>query len=208
MTPPLSRLAAPLALGLAALLGPLQSVIWNGPDAPSWARTVARAIEPSLSAGIAVSALAEPPPVYFSHGRLFVVVYLLLLVAVTGASAALGQRLSRVLRVLLAIATTADVLAYWLSEAAGPGLRKLAFWGIEVPVLVLLLVTLTLHGSRRLRASPSGWAFVLALPAGLLATWALRYMPHGPVLGLAFALTVETIASLRGEALPSTEVAS
>jgi N-acyl homoserine lactone hydrolase len=184
-------LPAATALALAAGLGCLQSVVWNGSAAPAAARAMASRLDPSLLQGAAASALTIPPESYFGYGRLAIGVYGLLALASLRARRWLPRWTVAGFVPLLALATTGDLLAYWVSETAGPSVRRVGFWYIELPALVTIALGLSAVGAVRWRQRRPGAALALALPASLMGTAALRYLPHGIFIGIAgtFVLT-------------------
>jgi N-acyl homoserine lactone hydrolase len=197
----LALLAAALAAILTALLGALQSAAWNGPAAPGLVRAVARALDPGLLLLPPSARLPAPAEAYFGYGRLAVAVYALLLVAGSGVRPLLARWARRTTTALAAAALAGDVGAYWVSETAGVALRRIAFWWVELPALVALALLLTGVGLARLRACRPGRPLALALPAVLAGTAALRYVPHGVLLGLAVALLVTLLAAPEDQAV-------
>lgn len=177
-----------LAATLATALGLLQSAIWNGPDAPAWARALASLV-PAIDLTVGASALAEPPAIYFMLGRPFLAVYVLLALAVA-AHPWLGRRARIALLSLLTVAAVGDFCAYWLSSELGVGFRKVVFWRIELPALAAALLCTTARGLLGIRWGERrpAWVLASALVCAAIATAALHYMPHGPALGLALAL--------------------
>lgn len=187
----LATCAALGALATCAALGTLASRIWHGADAPAWVRGVTDALTPTLGAAPgAASRPGTPPPVYFAVGRAFVLVYAAL--AVRWTLRPVGPVwMRRSLAVLLGLAALGDVLAYWVSAWAGPAVRAVGFWRIEVPALLLALLVIGARGVALLRAGAApartAWTLALAPVVAIAGTAALRYMPHGPVLGLCVA---------------------
>jgi len=183
----LATLWATLALGLTTVLGCLQSVVWNGAEAPLLARAVASALDPALLAGAPASSAAAPSASYFSYGRLAIASYGLLWLVGGALKEQLPPRSLWLASASLSVATTGDLLAYWLSESIGPGLRRLGFWFMELPALCALVVCLSGAGLLAYRRGRPGSAWTLALPASLLGVAALQYLPHGILLGSSLA---------------------
>lgn len=187
-----------LAVILLAYLGPIQSVLWNGDQAPGWAASL-----PWVDASI-IAARAQAPaiPPYDVFGRLVIVAYVLVVAAVSALWPALS--ISRKARLWLGatiaalmIASTADVVAYWVAGLTKGTLRQAAFWTAEVPALVAATLGLAAVGWVTRHAAGSR-VLMLAPILAVIATLSLRYMPHGPLLGMAVAITMS--AWLRGQA--------
>ena len=182
------------ALG-ALVLGGLQSVAWHGADAPGVAREIAALLDPALLLEPASKSLAQPSESYFGYGRLCVGVYVLLALAALPLRASGPVWLRRIVGCATAVALSGDLIAYWLSESAGPGLRRVGFWYAELPALLLVVGALSVGGIVGWRAVPSQRRLVLCLPVCLLATFMLGYLPHGLLLGLAIAIWVARIGA-------------
>ncbi|QSQ19935.1 hypothetical protein JY651_32255 [Pyxidicoccus parkwayensis] len=198
-------LLASLSAALSLTLGTFQTVLWNGAAAPRWARTVAHGIaESALPPRGAPGAehLAAPPAAYFMFGRPFILAYVALGLALVALARAEGKRRDTFATALVAVAALADVGVYWLSSALGVAFRERAFWNVEVPALVGLLFLVSVRAGLAWRRDGRLRPSVFALPLALLATAALHYMPHGPVLGLSFALLLEA-ARLRSTSMTS-----
>jgi hypothetical protein len=192
MTSPQSRslLAALAAVAAAAVLGAVQSTIWHGSAAP--AAVLARWIDPALD-GAPASAAVDPPAVYFAYGRLAVLVYVALVIAGLPLVRTLGPAARRFVATAALIALAGDVVAYWASAAAGPAVRRIGFWYLEVPALLALILAFTWIGIR----APRHRALAIALPAAAVAMAWLRYLPHGLLLGLGAALAVSAVGASR-----------
>lgn len=194
-----ARLGAAVGLLLCLVLGPLQSSIWNGAAAPAWAAAIAAMLLPPLRGAEAAAAMAQPPGDYFFYGRFFLLVYAGLYLALRAMPLSRRSRSGRLLTTAIVIAAVGDFLAYWVSAAAGPSLRHLGFWNLEVPALFAALLLATALGVQALRSGTLprhvAWCFAAVAPAALLATAALRYMPHGPMLALAAAVSVAAFSA-------------
>lgn len=191
--------AAVVAIPLLVVLGALQSTIWNGEAAPAFARSLALTLEPALAAfGPASNRAAEPPEIYFGYGRQALAAYFLLGVAFWALRPALGRRGFIAVGVLGGVALLGDVLAYWVSESAGPAVRQVGFWYVELPALVALAAMLSGVGVVHVRRKTQGRLLALALPLGLGATAGLRYLPHGLLLGLAVVCALALGFEVRG----------
>lgn len=187
--------AAPLAFGavaLAAYLGPVQSAIWNAGGAPAWIASV-----PWVAGSIERAERLFPAmPAYDVFGRMMVLAYGLLIAAVLATRTdVFGQRARiawRVAVALLGVAALADTLAYWIAGLDGSALRSAAFWAVEVPALWCATLAFAAAGLLLPRSGTTGWTARLPLLLtpllALLATAALQYMPHGPVLALSLSL--------------------
>jgi hypothetical protein len=207
------------ALVLVALLGPLQARIWYGAAGPAWIDRLAQSgaallgLHPLPDAPAAEA--RQPAPAYFAAGRVTLLVYAALGLAVWRGL--LGRRggLRRVVLGLLVVATVGDALAYRVSATAGPHVRALGFWRVELPALCALVALVTGTGLRRALRSQAGIcagtrprirgqgvALALALPFALGATALIRYLPHGLLTGLALASAVAAFLSPRSGARP------
>jgi hypothetical protein len=190
-------LAATLATLALALLGSLQSSIWNGANAPGFARAIALAVEPDLSVVPPSAGLPQPTAIYFVYGRLVIATYLLVFLAAAGARYLVSNRLTRLLGGLGALALIGDVLAYWISASVGPSIRRVGFWYIEMPALLLVAAILSGIGVAHLRHGRPGRVLVCALPLAVLATAALRYLPHGVLFGISFTFLLALLVNVR-----------
>lgn len=198
---PATREFAWIAIGaalLCTLLAPVQSVIWNGPETPGWiAWLVSRVASGSLAVGSA--AFDQPPTIYFTFGRLLLLVYAGLIWSLWRSPPGGPSWLGRAYGAALGIAFFGDALAYGFSAWLGHALRTLGFWRIEVPALLSALLVGTLLGIVRLRRYGGqterpdrghDWALALGIPLAAVAVASLRYMPHGLLLPIAWALAI------------------
>lgn len=203
----LCLIAASAAAIAALVLGGLQSVAWHGLEAPALARWIAVGVDPDLRFEQASKLLAQPTESYFGYGRLAIVIYLLLGLAVTADRrvwrSLLGPSLAGALCLLATLAAGGDIAAYWFSEGAGPFVRRVGFWYVEVPALVLAIATMTGAGALKRANGKASLRLALALPFALVATALLAYMPHGPLLGLA--LTMALVAAAADERVTSVD---
>ncbi len=185
--------AAGLAVALSGLLGALQSTVWNGPEAPAAVRLLAYGIDPGLAAEAPVNTLAQPSESYFGYGRLAITIYALLLIAAFNLRRGLPKPTGTLLVAFMALAALADVGAYWVSEAQGPGLRRVAFWYTEVPALAATILILSSVGVISLRRGRPNRMLALCLPLSLGTTALLGYLPHGMLLGIALTLMLSPV---------------
>lgn len=197
----LGRSVAWVAVLVCLVSGPAQSLIWHGPDAPSWIRSLAEVVGsvPSAMAG-----REQPGSSYFWVGRWLWLAYLGLAVSLLAIPPQGPRPLRRLLAAALGVASVGDVLAYGLAQRLGPEVRHLGFWSLEVPAWAALYGLGSLLGVTRLRReglhSRSGWALALLVPAGLGSAIALRYLPHALVLPFALAVAVHAQTTPRAEA--------
>ncbi|KAF0700327.1 Aste57867_9140 [Aphanomyces stellatus] len=190
--------ASVLSIVACFLLGCIQSRIWNGIQTPTIPKLFAHVLLPNASPD--GDSLREPPSdAYFVFGRMFIVVYVLLAVVLVSQplDAQVSSFVPLAVSVLLGAAAFGNLLAYYASKAYGPPMRKIGYRMIEMPCLLILAFVLTGHGILLLTATTSdhhstieAWAFVLTPLFSILCTAMLRYMPHGPLLGISVALTV------------------
>jgi len=180
--------AALTAALIAVTLGSLQSVAWNGPEAPAIARAVATWLDPGLLLEAASNGLAQPSESYFGYGRLAVAAYALLVAAVVAMRHWFPRPLQGWLAALVTLAIGGDIIAYWLSERSGLLVRRIGFWYTELPALAAIVLLLTGVGAWGFRrGGPERW-LACCLPVSLAATLCLGYLPHGVLLGLALTL--------------------
>jgi hypothetical protein len=192
-----------LAIVLLVYLGPIQSVLWNGDQAPEWAAAL-----PWVESSIVAARSTTPGlPAYDMFGRGVVAVYVAVLVAWAAlwppAGAARVPRLwAGATMAALCCAAAADIVAYWIAGLNGSTLREAAFWAIEVPALCVTV--LTLAGTGWVMRGRSGCrALILAPLLAVIATVALRYMPHGPLLGIAGAIMLSALRRAAPSANPT-----
>lgn len=187
-----AAIAPALALILLLLLGPIQSTIWNGADSPPLVRAAAPLVDAALGGLQAIAPGAEPYDVF---GRFVILAYLALLAGMAALPAAShGQRIAKAALLVATIAAAlGDIVAYWIAGRADDALRAVGFWYWEVPALAIALLAAAVFGALWLRANRwSGLALLLAPLLALGATLALRYMPHGPLIGLAVSAMLAT----------------
>jgi hypothetical protein len=205
-----TRSLVPLAAATAALcilLAPVQSLIWNGAEAPRWLQAL-----PWLHPMIAWAEQAGLGTPYFFYGRLFLLVHagvLATLWMLARGRGWLAWPATRWLLVSLGLASWGDFLAYWASDWLGDSVRFVGFWMTEVPALVSVALAGTALGVSLRRAGHHGaWLFpwLLLAPSMLLGTAALAYMPHGPMLAVTLACLALTLgpARARQPAAPAT----
>ena len=196
-TPDVARHLTPLAAAAAALcilLAPVQSLIWNGDEAPRWLHSLPW--PHALVTWAEQGGLGTP---YFFYGRLFLLVHagvLATLWMLARSRGWLAWPAMRWLLVSLGVATWGDIMAYWGGQWFGDPVRFVGFWMTEVPALVSVACAGTAFGvSLRYAGHRGPWLYpwLLLLPAMLLATAALQYMPHGPMLAVTLACLALTL---------------
>ena len=171
---------------------------WNQADAPGWAR--------ALQAPLArVLTFADPAQVVQAYGRVFPLVFLLLLAGLLGLEACClersqktpraGFRLVMIGLILMAFGSLAD---YWtgpagpFTPAAGSAAWLFSFVvGFEVGALVYV-VGAVLLGINALRGGwLPGWLawWLLAAPllGCILTVWGIRHIPGGFVLPVSLS---------------------
>lgn len=171
------------------MLGGVQSTLWHGTSAPEFAQGITALVAPHLLAVVGAVELAQPGESYFVWGRSTLLVYALLAPGLFVMARQLAGPMRAALWFLVSAATVGDLLAYWLSQGMGPAVRRIGFWHIELPALVLLAACLSLVGLTHLcshsRAGPAGLRLAaLSLPLCLGGAAALQYLPHGLLVGL------------------------
>jgi hypothetical protein len=174
-----------------AILAPVQSLIWNGANAPSWISAMTPVHDAARLLYDAASSPGDQPYDFF--GRLFLPVYAGAFFGFARARLSALGRIGRMLRALVLFALAAglagDFIAYWLAGRSNDALRAIGFWWIEVPSLGVAIIGVATLGIVALRAGArSAGASLAATPVVALGTTAaLQYMPHGPMLALALA---------------------
>ncbi len=176
------RSIALVAASVAAVLSVLQSSIWHGGSAPGWMLDcVPRHI------------WSDPAANYDRFGRLFLLVPLSLLVVLAQAAptneppepcTAFSKYFPGWLSRLALVAVVADAGTYWFFGWSQPELRKLVFWGLEVPAYALLGLGTSIHGwlSWRRRRDARALASIGLLPSMLFCAAVFQYLPHALAL--------------------------
>ncbi len=191
------RWVAVAAALLCTLLAPIQSMIWNGTEAPSWILQLAPLFGDAVASS--TSPVDQPSAIYFTFGRLLLLSYAGLLASLWWTPIDSPKALRRGFGIALGIAFFGDGLAYGLSEWFGPALRGLGFWKIEVPALAAALLLGTAIGIRCLRVNgvrakrpgrSSDLLLAFAMPLALICVAAIRYMPHGLLIPLAWGIAL------------------
>lgn len=189
-------LAAVVGSGLAiALTLPFATayfLAYPGDTLPFWFDAVEPRLEPQLT-------FADPTSVYAIYGRLYNVVYVLLLPLVLAihrsrrAVATPAQKRWFVVLVSGLVATALGVAGdYW-----GNGIGFL----LEVLGLLTMMVGVTMWGLALLRGtSPVRWAwvFVACGPGALGTLFVLGHVPSGPTLAFALAWLVAGVIVMSG----------
>lgn len=172
------------------ILAPVQSIIWNGPEAPQWtavARTLASILNLNQQSHL-------DPVAYRFFGRFLVLGYVGALAGFSRLHVPddrIALRLKGALLILLHIAMGADVVTYWIAGLENETLRNLSFWYAEVPALVGILAILGISGIRNLRRGRgdrvTSASNVFAIPLALIAALAIQYLPTGVLLAISVA---------------------
>jgi len=200
----LKNRACLLALGLALAatggtllclyLAPIQSTIWNTPE-----RAPAIAAAPWVTSALAEYEGGLSP--YYAFGRMTVWVYLGLGAGFLGARRrAIGgpgsrrrladERAFQALSALLAVAAVGNLIEYWGGSVYGEAVKEIGFRFLETPALAFAGLSSAWLAVRLVRSDAASdrrlaWLLGLTLPAMLVSTILLRYLPHGPLLALS-----------------------
>jgi hypothetical protein len=182
-----SGLSAMLAGGLALILtfpfATAYFVAFPGYDTPpGWLPLARSAFQPVLS-------FNQPDAVYETYGRVFSLVYPLLLPVILQLHHLQQRTEDRWERrsfwtVIIGLALTFIGISgdYWLGDA---------LWIMQLPGLLLLAIGSTMYGvaSRRSGRLPAWvyWLLILALPLSALSMWQANHFPSGPTLPVALA---------------------
>jgi hypothetical protein len=149
---------------------------YPGFDAPPfWLSAFRSGFEPLLTFDTSVT-------VYTTYGRVFNVVYLLILPGVVGLHVLQQKAGGRFERgafgvLVLGLVTSFVGVAgdYW-ADGAG--------WAVELVGLLVLLIGTTLFGISGVRAKQipiwSAWLLIISGPGALVATWLIGHIPSGP----------------------------
>ncbi len=173
-------------------LGFIMSVIWNGADKVYWLTILVT----WLLGGITpASAMAEPPPHYFFYGHFTLVFYALIFGHLKTLRTRLNSNVFHLSLLLLSLAIVGDVLAYWLSEFYGVGLRAIGFWNIELPALVSLILFWFSLGLYRWVKQKNMNGLVWTLPMALLSVAVIQYMPHSLLLVILVVLNLGALVA-------------
>jgi len=184
--------------GFVAMVGGVLAVVLTLPFAaayfqaypgfdvpPFWLSAVRSGFEPLLT-------FDSPTRLYSTYGRIFEVVYLLILPGVVGLHAIQREASGRFERWAFGVLVSGLVTSfvgvagdYW---ADGMG------FGIELVGLLVLLVGTTLFGIATLRAKQvptwSAWLLIIAGPGAIVATWVIGHLPSGPTFLFACSWVV------------------
>ncbi|UFH57755.1 MBL fold metallo-hydrolase [Spirosoma sp. KNUC1025] len=187
-----ARYGAAAAVLAGGLLLPFQSRIWNGPSGPPASVLLTQWMSPDWLGNVAASALGQPPLAYFATGRLFILVYIGLLLATLFSRSIPRSRLKTSLLGTLTTGALANVGVYWWGEYLTKAAREGMFWAIEVPALLGslgLVMALAVRMRRSVMQSRLATALPFSvIPLALLFTLLFQYIPHGPMLAVAISL--------------------
>jgi len=206
---------AVLSLIIWLVLTPFMATIWaydNGrliwERQPLLVRTIGQWL-----AELGAFDFAAEEVVYFSYGRYFFLVYLLLIPTLMALHSRYGgankgqQRWYKILRSALLIAGVGDLVSY------GLGIFSEVLWragfGVETLALVMVVVA-TMGYSRSLHQQPSaprwlGWLLTIAailVPAMFFERFLTAYWPNSPVLPLVLAWAIVGVHLLFHQQLP------
>ncbi len=184
--------------GFAAMVGGVLAVILTLPFAaayfraypgfdvpPFWFPAVRSRFDPLLT-------FASPVAVYNTYGRIFNVVYLLLLPGVVSLHALQQAASDRFESWAVGVLVTGLVMSF--IGVAGDYWADGLGWGIELLGLLVLLVGTTLVGIASVRAKRiptwSAWLLIIAGPGAIVATLLIGHIPSGPTFLFACAWIV------------------
>lgn len=198
----ITRTIAGTAIVGSIILGSLMSTIWNGDEAPEWARLIATLVEPTLTTRAAASTMSQPDERYFTYGQATLALYGLLWVAGVGSRHGMPKWTQWAVAAGGLLATSGDLLAYWVSASMGPAVRHIGFWWLELPALGFVAIALTIAGVLGWQRRDEARVWVLASPVAMIGTVTLEYLPHGILLGLATTLWIAAAATARRSQRP------
>ena len=196
-------------LGIVALVGGLSAALMTPLMSMGYYRAYALQSEPPPFWMAAAAPLADrifaggdPKIIYSNFGRVFALVYLLLIAAVWGLHRLDPNRSSKFATVAygsllldLAVSFVGTTLDYW---NVGPG------WTAELLGMLLLLISGTICGVHLLRSGivPKALAAWLALsfPLCILSFMLIRQIPSAPTLPFAIASIAIGVVLIRNGA--------
>jgi hypothetical protein len=184
--------------GLAALIGGILAVILTLPFAaayfraypgfdvpPLWLPAVRSTFDPLLTFASAVA-------VYNTYGRIFNLVYLLILPGVVSLHSLQQEVSGRFERWAVGVLVIGLVMSF--IGVAGDYWADGLGWPIELLGLLVLLVGTTLFGIASLQAKRipiwSAWLLIIAGPGAIVATWLIGHIPSGPTFLFACSWVV------------------
>lgn len=205
--------AAILAGILGIFLTPFMASIWAYEGgAVVWEETMVlvRYFGPALEQAGFLS-FAPEHVVYYTYGRLYFLVYLLLLPGVVAFHAALPQRVQeygnlrerhRLLMLALLIAMLGDIGGYWGGSGDEFGGVQAAGAFVEIAGLVMIFGASLIYGLglRKAGLDPRwvAWLLIFSGPAAILFNCSVVfYFPNGPMLFFCMSWVVLGFWSLR-----------
>ena len=191
--------------GFAAILGGILGVVLTPFMASIWAYeggtvlwedklVLVRIFGPVLEEAGLLS-FAPEHIVYFTYGRLYFLVYLLILPGVVAFHAALPQSVQdhgnlreryRLLMLGLLVAMLGDIGSYWGGSGSEFNGIQAAGAFVELAGLVMILGGSLIYGRGLLKAEVdakwAAWLLILSAPAGILFNFlVVFYFPNGPM---------------------------
>lgn len=139
----------------------------------------------------------DPPAAYFYYGHFFIVVYLLVLFAMVLSPVIAKRRHRFALLALVTIAAIADIFVYWLGEFFTAYLRQHAFFYVELPALLLMLLVFALHAfvyRKDQRSQEPGFVFIFfsILLTGILCVF---FSPILQILRIVMTLALIVLSA-------------
>lgn len=170
-----------IVITLLFISGAVMSVIWNGEHSPY---VLQAAMSEFSDIPNAASEMSSPPEQYFFFGRFTFLFYIAIFLNIKTLEKQFNSRIVFISSLLLSIAVLGDIATYWLSDIYGAYLRNIAFWYVELPALILLLmywISLAIYQSIKFKSvHPMLWL----LPIAITAIGFIQYLPHSFLLAI------------------------
>ena len=181
---------------LGVILTPFMVSIWNYeggivPWADKW--IFYRIFGPILEEAGALT-FAPAHIVYYTYGRLYFLVYLLILPGVISFHRALPQHVKdhgnlperyKLLILGLLVAMIGDIGGYWGNSEPGFNLIQAGGAYVEIVGLLMILGASLIYGRGLNKAGAiprwPAWLLILSAPAGILVHLMIFYFPNGPM---------------------------
>lgn len=177
---------------LILFLTPIQSMIWNGTNSPSYLLKTQEFVSTFLRMRIE---LAPATSDYYFFGRMVIFVHIGILLGLfeldrNGFFPIVSKKALRIVFVILSIAAFGDLIAYWGGDFFGESFRTIGFRWIEAPSIFLVLFAFGYLGFKMYPEKKTEGIVFGVLPALMIvSTLFFRYIPHGPLFPVSMIVT-------------------